>query len=200
MNRCVVHKCARAATTRGWCNIHYQRWYRLGNPEAGGPLVGRNVGVCKVHGCHQPSRKRGWCQGHYSRWLKTGSIGDWPLKPRNSGRPDERFKGFLERCDVGCRWRWKGKMMPNGYGQISVAGKWIYAHRWAYEYFTGKQIPAGLDIDHTCHNADPSCPGGPTCAHRRCVYPPHLEPVLPAVNRQRGRDRLALVARAEARP
>lgn len=196
MSTCAVNSCEIEATTRGWCNVHYQRWYRLGNPSAGGPLVGRNVGACKAQRCFKPSRKRGWCQGHYSRWFKTGSVGDGPLGLRRVGSDLERFSASLEQRDSGCRWMWKGRIQPTGYGQLSVAGKWIYAHRWAYEHFTGKKIPAGFDIDHTCHNADPSCPGG-ICVHRRCVYPPHLEPVLPAVNRQRGRDRLTLVARGE---
>ena len=33
---CSVPGCVKKAGTRGFCNPHYQRWYRYGDPEAGG--------------------------------------------------------------------------------------------------------------------------------------------------------------------
>jgi hypothetical protein len=32
---CAVIECTSTSTTRGWCNPHYQRWYRHGDPMAG---------------------------------------------------------------------------------------------------------------------------------------------------------------------
>lgn len=46
---------------------------------------------------------------------------------------------------------------------------------------------SGLDLDHECHNRDLTCPGGPSCLHRRCVNPAHLRPATRQVNRQQGR-------------
>jgi hypothetical protein len=53
-----------------------------------------------------------------------------------------------------------------------------------YEVVFGP-IPEGLEIDHTCHNVSTSCGGGPTCKHRRCVNPAHLEAVTTKVNCER---------------
>lgn len=49
----------------------------------------------------------------------------------------------------------------------------LYVHRFMYERFVGP-IPDGYVVDHLCHNADQSCAGGSTCAHRRCANPDHL--------------------------
>lgn len=72
---------------------------------------------------------------------------------------------FLSKVKVsdGC-WNWTGMYQGYGYGQTSkiVDGKkkWIYAHRYAYEYYHG-QIPQGTVVMHSCDN-------------RRCVDPMHL--------------------------
>jgi len=34
---CSVVNCDKLSRARGWCDAHYQRWQRLGDPEAGGP-------------------------------------------------------------------------------------------------------------------------------------------------------------------
>lgn len=67
----------------------------------------------------------------------------------------------------GC-WLWKGSLNGDGYARYSDTAM----HRLAYELAKGP-IPAGLTVDHECHNADPTCKGG-ACIHRRCVNPSHL--------------------------
>ena len=98
--------------------------------------------------------------------------------------PAERFWEKVEISDSGC-WLWMAATFARGYGEFHHDGGPAYAHRWAYEALVGP-IPDGLDLDHTCHNADLSCPGGP-CSHRRCVNPDHLEPVTHIENMRRGR-------------
>jgi hypothetical protein len=68
-------------------------------------------------------------------------------------------------------WLWTGTA-PAGYGQISVNGKAVPSHRWAYEQAKGP-IPNGLQLDHLCRVT-------------RCVNPDHLEPVSARVNILRG--------------
>lgn len=85
----------------------------------------------------------------------------------------------------GC-WLWTGCIANNGYGQVGHEGRTRSAHTVAYEMFVGP-IPEGLTIDHTCHNGS-GCKGGPTCTHRRCVNPGHLEPVTNLVNNRRAKD------------
>lgn len=66
-------------------------------------------------------------------------------------------------------WLWQGAT-AGGYGQIHYRGKLEYAHRIAYEWSHGA-IPAGLVVDHTCHN-------------RGCVNPSHLRPATYGQNSQ----------------
>lgn len=108
------------------------------------------------------------------------AIQDWPAWARKHGA-----EGDPDAC-----WPWRGMIDRNtGYGKTSVKSRPELhggAHRAVYQILVGP-IPAGLDLDHLCHNADTSCPGGPTCLHRRCVNPRHLEPASRQVNRKRGR-------------
>lgn len=94
---------------------------------------------------------------------------------------------FLEKVErdglLGC-WTWTGAINWGGYGMVNHDGRHIGAHRAAYLLLVGP-IPADKDVDHRCHNDDATCLGGPTCLHRRCVNPAHLEPVSHAENLQR---------------
>lgn len=69
----------------------------------------------------------------------------------------ERLWSKVEKTD-GC-WNWIGSLMPNGYGNISIAGYYL-PHRLSWALAHGDP-PKGLDIDHLCRN-------------RRCVRPDHL--------------------------
>lgn len=98
----------------------------------------------------------------------TGEVFDAKVQ---RGRPDE--------C-----WLWTGRRDRNGYGRMSVPGGRSSepTHRYVYVRDIGP-IPAGYQIDHTCHNYS-GCAGG-QCDHRRCVNPAHLEAVPQAVNLRR---------------
>lgn len=90
----------------------------------------------------------------------------------------------------GC-WEWQGYVdEKTGYGFICVRRDGVKRtpaiHRYFYEELVGTP-PSGVHLDHTCHNNDLTCNGGPDCRHRRCVNPDHLDPVTPAVNISRGR-------------
>lgn len=106
-----------------------------------------------------------------------------PIRPT----PEERFWAKVVMGPEGCH-IWTGAVDPTGYGRFSIAGRGMtYVHRWAYEHFVGP-IPAGLDIDHQCHNRS-DCRAGRQCLHRRCVRRDHLEPATRKQNLNRGRRR-----------
>lgn len=76
---------------------------------------------------------------------------------------EEDFWRKVDRDGAGC-WPWLGRTTAReGYGQFDWRGTGVYAHRLAWE-FTSGPIPAGMELDHLCHN-------------RSCVNPDHLRPV-----------------------
>ena len=110
--------------------------------------------TCSIEGCGSPAQKRGWCGKHYQRWAKHGD----PLHERPTAL-DRFHHNYTAQNATGC-WEWTAKRAWHGYGQLSVDGRWMYAHRFAYEQFVGP-IPEGLVVDHLCRN-------------RACVNPMHL--------------------------
>lgn len=75
---------------------------------------------------------------------------------------------------------WTGKAR-NGYGVLRVRGRWVRAHRAAYELFV-KDIPKGMVIDHLCRVT-------------RCIAPWHLQAVTIQENTARGASKAAVAIR-----
>lgn len=68
---CSVEGCEKPAASKGYCNSHYGKLHRYGDPLRG--RAPSNVGkTCSVEGCNRPARVRGWCSAHYSRWQNYG--------------------------------------------------------------------------------------------------------------------------------
>jgi hypothetical protein len=98
-----------------------------------------------------------------------------PLAPRwNHSKPLDAvwLWQHVSPCpNTGCWW-WTAALSETGYGNASVAGRFIPAHRVVYQLVRG-EIPRGLHLDHLCRN-------------RGCVNPFHLEPVSVGENSRRG--------------
>ena len=91
--------------------------------------------------------------------------------PRHKRPASERFFEKVDRdWSTGC-WRWTSVIKANGYDAFWAGGRFVQAHRYAYELSRGT-IPAGLTIDHLCRL-------------RACVNPAHLEAVSIGVNTRR---------------
>ena len=124
------------------------------------------MSTCSIDGCEKPRKARGWCSAHWSRWHRHGD----PLATLTYATPEEAFLARTEPllwsgCVV-----WTGATSPKGYGQLSVNGRMVYAHRWAYERERGP-IPAGMFIDHMCFE-------------RACCNVDHLRLATPQENQQ----------------
>ena len=78
--QCTVNDCIKPATIRGWCNAHYLRWQRHGDPLGGGRPRDGGQG-CAVEGCDRPHFACGWCVRHYARERLTGSTGSVDIRP-----------------------------------------------------------------------------------------------------------------------
>jgi hypothetical protein len=99
----------------------------------------------------------------------------------------DRFWSKVDQS--GTCWLWTGYIDSHtGYGRLSAGdgGSPLNAHVFSYVLHNGP-VPPGMELDHTCHSNDPTCPGG-LCIHRRCVRPDHLEAVPHRENALRGRS------------
>ena len=118
--------------------------------------------TCIVESCVNTVKYRGYCQGHYTRVMRLGDPNAHiPLRSRRTypKSPESKFEACLpsERGE-GC-WEWQGGR--SHYGILSINGRNVYAHRYAWERANGRPIPEGMVVRHTCDN-------------KFCVNPVHL--------------------------
>ncbi len=105
---CSVEGCGKEHRARGYCDLHYQRWNRHGDPVAGGPAQprldtpltfadpsSRRKGICAIEGCVIRSAARGLCPRHYARWRRHGD----PRAPMRETIPVRGELCSIEGCD-----------------------------------------------------------------------------------------------------
>ena len=85
---------------------------------------------------------------------------------------ETRFWKKVDKPDGedGC-WLWKGDLMYNQYGRVTVDGKAYLVHRLAYQLYYNEEIPNDRMILHSCNN-------------RSCMNPAHLRLGTHAENMQ----------------
>lgn len=136
---CGLDGCGRPRYARQpWCEPHYRRWRRHGDPEGGRRPDGSDPPPCAVEGCGLPVDAQGWCHGHHQRWLRHGDVmAHEPLQRRKQA----------ELCEVeGCprqphasglcqphyhRVRTTGRLDPHVPLQRQDGTGWIsHGYRW----------------------------------------------------------------------
>lgn len=94
-------------------------------------------------------------------------------------------RNFWETVDVGdvfeC-WPWLLSLNHAGYGQVSRGGRYMRAHRVAWELENGRRVPDGMCVLHACDN--PRC-----CNPHHLRIGTHAENMREMVIRRRGRSR-----------
>jgi hypothetical protein len=159
--RCSANGCTNLQRSRlGLCNVH-RREGRLENPS-----------ICSIAGCGRPLNHRATmlCRMHRKRLIRSGGVD-------TTSKSFEQRWSELAKPANGC-WHWNGPM-EQGYGRTSHCHAdgtrhKCGAHVAAWEKEHGP-VPPRMDVGHTCHDKDLSCPGGIACQHRSCVRPDHLE-------------------------
>lgn len=151
---CSIDGCERPAKVRGWCQVHYMRWYRNGDPEVGLRFNSPppEDGLCTIDGCDKPAKARGWCDTHYMRWLHHGDPNYVKYSLTGWFGPDH--PGWLGD-DVGIRGAHKRVYRDCGPASDYVCSKcgqpakeWAYDHRDLNEKRSPKGYPYSLDIAH----------------------------------------------------
>lgn len=97
----------------------------------------------------------------------------------------ERFRAKVAEPDENGCMIWTAGKCHRGYGNFTMNGRLVKAHRAAYELLVGP-IPPGLQLDHTCRV-------------KACVNPKHLEPVTGSENMRRAGAAGALGTRYKLR-
>lgn len=71
---CSIDDCVRPVKARTWCQTHYMRHRRHGDPTVS--LINReHAATCGVQGCERPYRSNGLCFMHWQRVRDKGDVG-----------------------------------------------------------------------------------------------------------------------------
>lgn len=70
---CSVPDCGRAYRCKGYCNTHYRRRLRHGDPSIVLPS-GTVRGGCDADGCPNPHHAKGLCKGHHGLWYRRATL------------------------------------------------------------------------------------------------------------------------------
>jgi hypothetical protein len=96
---CTLDECSRPHYASGFCNPHWRRWKRNGDP---GPAEINSVAQpCTVDGCERPHSAKGFCTSHYAQHRKGRAIR--PLNDRVN--PRGRDADGNKRCATCKQWK-----------------------------------------------------------------------------------------------
>lgn len=88
---CSIEDCYSRAFGHGFCNMHYKRWRKHGDPNERTVVHGQHE-FCTVSDCTRPHQAKGLCRSHYARYKASG---EWPTTPI---RPISRQKAPPGPC------------------------------------------------------------------------------------------------------
>lgn len=99
MDRCLVEGCNKQPQKRwrGWCQMHYQRWRKYGDPNILKMISPGSHPICSVDGCNNAHYAKTYCKLHYSRVVNTGNPGPPQKLVANAGqaRHLQKSSGYI---------------------------------------------------------------------------------------------------------
>lgn len=84
---CSIENCSSKVYAKGFCNKHYQRLWKHGDPHYIPIVVTKS---CEVAGCSGEYHGRGYCYKHYERWRLYGDAENGKsdyVQPKGKGAP-----------------------------------------------------------------------------------------------------------------
>lgn len=148
MKTCSITDCGKPARTMGWCDKHYMRYHKHGNPLT--TLVIRSLPgtTCAVAGCGRKIVAKKLCSAHWQRLHFHGDVA--PEIRVTKGRP-------------GCsNNNWKGGEIDDGTGRVLIyspghphptkSGTHVYRYRLVMEKHLGRFLSPEEIVHHKNHD------------------------------------------------
>lgn len=136
LRACSVDGCTDRHKGHGYCDKHYTRLRKYGDPLGGGYFRARNrPKCCTVDGCGRRVAGRGLCGKHYARWSKWGDVHGGKFHHSAHRREwHEGHQGYVVRYDPG-----NPNAIPNGM---------VYQHRQVISDLIGRPLLSHENVHH----------------------------------------------------
>lgn len=136
MKKCSIEGCGSNARKLGWCEFHYDRNRRTGDPLGGGPrrLSPNSLGACQIVGCGKKAIAVHLCVAHYAKLKKFGNPLGGTIQDGRSKEWHPNKDGYVFRFDPGS---------PHAGGN-----KLVYRHRFVMGELLGRPLRANESVHH----------------------------------------------------
>jgi hypothetical protein len=160
MALCSIAGCSKATVGRGFCDTHYRRFRRYGDPLKISRLAPGTHLVCSVDGCGRKHMSLGYCNKHLIRFKKYGDPLVVQFEPAPNGAP----------------YRWITEVAIPFAGDECLPFPFAKAKGYGYFWHAGVKYAAHRYVCQGTHGAPPSgrYAAAHACGNPACVNPRHL--------------------------